>query len=286
MTIHEQAPAKINLFLHVVGRRPDGYHELDTLFAFTDFGDKVEVSEGHDLSFAMQGEFADRLVSENDNLVLKAARVLAQEAGLPSARAQIVLHKNIPVAAGLGGGSADAAATLRALNQLWGLNYTLDRLATLGLRLGADVPACVYSTMQWGQGIGDQLTPLTERIGWPILLVNPRTPLSTAHVFQAFAASGQPFQAIIPDLTTQTMSLPWLKQQTNSLEDAALSVDPQMRLISASMANLQGTCFVRMAGSGPTWFAVFEDAAAASAAAKQLAQAQPGWWVVNTHLQY
>lgn len=279
----EPAPAKLNLFLHVVGRREDGYHLLETLFVFTEAGDELAVSAANSLSLTIQGAYAGVLNGETqDNLVLRAARALAEASGQKSAGAQLVLRKNLPVAAGLGGGSADAAAALRALNRLWGLNWPLDRLADIGGTLGADIPACVYSRPMWGRGIGTELSPARLMEALPVVLVNPGVPLATPDVFRKYAATGQGFTAELDAHAALQPSSEWAAGLANDLESAARTCLPLLDEVRGALVLQKGARLVRMAGSGPTWFAVFGDKAEAGVAAERLREAQPGWWVAET----
>lgn len=280
----EPAPAKLNLFLHIVGRRPDGYHLLETLFVFTEAGDEVTAAAADTLSLTIEGPFADALAGEaQDNLVLRAARALAQAAGLQNAGAHLVLRKNLPVAAGMGGGSADAAAALRALNRLWGLNWPLDRLAEIGGRLGADIPACVYSQPQWGSGIGTELEPAQLEAALPVVLVNPGVPLATPDVFRTFAARGQAFSvALDPATRPARPSLAWIGGLANDLEAPARACLPLLDDVRDGLSRLEGVQMVRMAGSGPTWFALFRSREQGDRAAQVLRQRRPGWWVTAT----
>lgn len=280
----EPAPAKLNLFLHVVGRRTDGYHLLETLFVFTEAGDELTVAHADGLSLVIEGAYAGVLAGEaQDNLVLRAARALAEAAGLRNAGARLVLKKNLPVAAGLGGGSADAAAALRALNRLWELHWPLERLAEIGGQLGADIPACVYSQPMWGQGIGTELFPtrLTEAL--PVVLANPGVPLATPDVFRKYAGMGQGFTAELSAHTTSLQpTLAWAAGLANDLEGAARACLPLLDDVRDTLARQDGVRLVRMAGSGPTWFAAFEDKAQAELAARALRQCRPNWWVAET----
>lgn len=285
----EPAPAKLNLFLHVVGRREDGYHLLETLFVFTEAGDELAVSAANSLSLTIQGAYAGVLTGETqDNLVLRAARALAEASGQmdPGSGkrwgAQLVLRKNLPVAAGLGGGSADAAAALRALNRLWGLNWPLDRLADIGGALGADIPACVYSRPMWGCGIGTELSPARLMEALPVVLVNPGVPLATPDVFRKYAATRQGFTAELDAHAALQPSLEWAAGLSNDLESAARACLPLLDDVRGALARQDGARLVRMAGSGPTWFAVFGNRAQARMAAARLREAQPGWWVAET----
>ena len=280
----EPASAKLNLFLHVVGRRADGYHLLETLFVFTEAGDELTVSHADELSLTIEGPYAGVLAGEaQDNLVLRAARALAEAAGLPTAGARLVLRKNLPVAAGLGGGSADAAAALRALNRLWALNWPLERLAEIGGRLGADIPACVYSQPMWGCGIGTDLSSTRLAEALPVVLVNPGVPLATPDVFRTNAAQRQKFtpEMGVGQIATQP-SLDWIGALSNDLESAARACLPLLDEVRDALAGQDGVRLVRMAGSGPTWFAIFGNDAQAKTAADRLRQGQPGWWVAET----
>lgn len=281
----EPALAKLNLFLHVTGRREDGYHLLETLFAFTSVGDELTVAAAEDLSLAIEGPYAGALAgdAENENLVLRAAPALADAAGLKNAGARLILRKNLPVAAGLGGGSADAAAALRALNRLWGLDWPLARLAEIGSRLGADIPACVYSQPCFGRGIGTDLTLTELAAPLPAVLVNPGVPLATPDVFRRFAAAGQGFsRRLEAQGIPSAASVEWVAGLANDLEGAARACLPLLDAVQGALAGQAGARLVRMAGSGPTWFALFDTVEQAGQAATALRRNQPGWWVVET----
>ncbi len=268
----EAAPAKVNLALHLRRRRPDGYHDLETLFAFTDFGDTLWVEEGSRLSLTVNGPFA-AAVGEGDNLVLRAARALAGAGGC-LANAALVLDKRIPVAAGLGGGSADAAATLRLLNRFWRLDWPLDRLAAIAAPLGADVPACVFSRPLAGEGKGDALSSVDIDLGGtPILLVNPRVAVLTGPVFARW--DGVDRGALDPAL--------W-RTARNDLALPAIAIAPVIADVLDAL-NATGADFVRMSGSGATCLALYPAAAACAAAHAALAAAHPGWWITATTLR-
>ena len=262
--LREAAPAKVNLYLHIVGRRADGLHLLESLVAFADAGDVLCAEPADALSLEVVGPFARALAGEADNLVLRAARALA-----PGRGARLVLEKNLPVAAGLGGGSADAAAALRLLSRLWGVEAGLEALAA---GLGADVPVCLAGEACAVAGIGERITPLP---GWPapyLLLANPGAALRTPEVF---AARQGPFRGSRPRPQTAAD----LTGCANDLTEAALSLAPEIAEVLAVLAALDGALFARMSGSGATCFAAFADKPARNRAREALRTRHPGWWV-------
>lgn len=278
------APAKINLFLHITGRRGDGYHLLESLFAFTRQGDEITLEHAPELSVDIIGPFAGPLAADaHDNLVLKAAVALGEAAGgVPGAR--ITLKKNLPVAAGIGGGSADAAATLRGLNKLWRVGLSLAELEPIAYGLGADVPACLYDTPLFVEGVGEKLSPLV--LGWRagVLLVNPGVMLSTPAVFKAFKVGGSCFDAPLagaePWVSVSTLA----KESQNSLERAAVSVCAEVADVLQALNGLDGVQLSRMSGSGATCFALFETREAAEHAGRTLKNEHPDWWVMADEL--
>lgn len=276
VTLAEDAPAKLNLALHLRRRRGDGYHDLETLFAFTRFGDRLEAAPADGLTLDLAGDWAGPLAAEPDNLVLRSARALKVAAGVASGAA-LRLDKRIPVAAGLGGGSADAAAALRLLNRLWKLDWPLERLEPLARRLGADVAACLRLGVTRGEGVGDVLTPVTGAsfAGRPVLLVNPRVAVPTAAVFAAWDGVDR---GPLPAGTDAAM----LASARNDLTAPALGIQPVIGRVLDVMAAQPGAALVRMSGSGATCFALFADGAACASAAATLCAAHSGWWVEAT----
>jgi 4-diphosphocytidyl-2-C-methyl-D-erythritol kinase len=281
MPVEELAPAKINLDLHVTGRRPDGYHELDSLTAFAAFGDRLVLRDHDRLELAVAGPFAGPLAAEPENLVLRAARRLAAMAGREPA-VRIMLDKRIPVAAGLGGGSADAAAMLRGLNRLWRLGMTAADLAALAAGLGADVPVCLASRPARMRGIGEQIEPWDDLPALPVLLVNPSLPLATATVFGGLATIGASVPRDWPPPREPDAFLAWLAVGQNDLEAPARRILPQLCAIHATLMAQKGCAVARMSGSGATCFGVFCDTAARDAAAVAIAREQPAWWLAAT----
>jgi 4-diphosphocytidyl-2-C-methyl-D-erythritol kinase len=274
------APAKVNLFLHITGRRADGYHLLESLFVFTHGGDRITVTASDHLSFSLSGPFSAALAGGENNLVVTAAEKLAAAAGRGrSPHVALTLEKNLPVAAGIGGGSADAAATLLALNSFWGLDWPLERLAPIALELGADVPACLYGKPLYVQGVGEKVTEVPLGFEAGILLANPGLELSTPAVFRAFREAGSRFDAPLDASGKPWESLDILACQTqNSLEKPALDACPAIGDVLVFLRSLPGAGLVRMSGSGATCFALFESAEAAEGARLQAQKSKPEWW--------
>jgi 4-diphosphocytidyl-2-C-methyl-D-erythritol kinase len=264
---HEIAPAKLNLALHVRGKRRDGRHDIETLFAFCTDGDRLSAEPAHDLSLSITGPFGAEL-SDSDNLVLQAARALSAVANT-SAVARITLDKRLPVASGIGGGSADAAAALRLLTSLWKVDPSC--AVEIAPKLGSDVPACLLSLPMRGEGAGDRLMPidLSDISGTPVLLVNPRVALSTAEVFAGWDGEDR---GPLED---------W-RIGRNDLQAAAIRLVPQIEAVLAWLALRPGAEFVRMSGSGATCFGLF----ASEQARDQAADAVPReWWRLATFLR-
>ena len=258
----EPAPAKVNLFLHVVGRRPDGYHLLDSLAVFPGPGDVLHAAAADELTLEVTGPFAAGLAGDGDNLVLRAARALAP----PGRGARLRLEKNLPVASGIGGGSADAAAALRILSRLW--NITAD-LHALAVELGADVPACLRSAPVRMGGIGDVLSPAPELPPCTVLLVNPLVGVSTPEVFRR-RTGGFRAPAALPASWSTTSSLrDGLAGTTNDLEMAATEIAPEIGHVLAWLKENPACLLARMSGSGATCFGLFDGPAP---------RPPPTWW--------
>jgi 4-diphosphocytidyl-2-C-methyl-D-erythritol kinase len=277
----ETAFAKINLALHVRRRRDDGYHELETLFAFARDGDVIAVDVGGAPGLTLTGKFADVLAGESleDNLVMRAVRELADVLGCGPVPA-IRLDKRLPVAAGIGGGSADAAAVLRLLCRMWDVRADDPRMMDIAIRLGADVPACVASVLVRGDGRGDELRAVEAPglSGMPLLLVNPRAPLSTGPVFRAWDGIDR---GALPDGDPLTVAL----AGRNDLELPALGLCPAIGDVLGLLNAQSGVVLARMSGSGATCFALFDNEAVQDKAANYIAKAQPDWWLLATALR-
>jgi 4-diphosphocytidyl-2-C-methyl-D-erythritol kinase len=272
--IREAAHAKVNLFLHVTGRRPDGYHLLDSLVVFAGAADLLGGEAAEGLSLALEGPEAPALAAEPDNLVLRAARALAAAAGI-APRAALRLEKRLPVASGIGGGSADAAAALRLCARLWGVRLAPARLAALAATLGADVPACLESVPVRMGGVGELLSPAPSLPRFGLLLANPRLAVPTPAVFRARSGPFRP-AATLPAGWGDAVSLARdLAALSNDLEAAAIGLCPAIAEVLARLAALPGARLARMSGSGATCFALFDDPDTARAAASLLPRE---WW--------
>ncbi|MBM3548684.1 MAG: 4-(cytidine 5'-diphospho)-2-C-methyl-D-erythritol kinase [Alphaproteobacteria bacterium] len=272
--IRVAAHAKINLYLHVVGKRADGYHLLDSLVVFAELHDEITVEAADDLSLTIDGPFADALKDESDNLVLRAARALA-EATKREPKARIRLTKRIPVSAGIGGGSADAAATLRALADLWQVD--IDR--AVALKLGADVNVCVASETMFMSGIGEtlDLAPGLPRLY--LLLVNPGVAVATKDVFKARAgAFSQPARFNVAPRSAMLFAR-FLLHRKNDLTAAALLHAPAIRTAREAVGATEGCLLARMSGSGATVFGLYASADEAARAAEAVSRDHPEWWV-------
>ena len=275
----EPAYAKINLALHVRRRMPDGYHALETLFAFCTDGDLLSAAAADGLTLAIEGPFGAGLSAGADNLVLRAAESLRAATGT-TAGAAIRLDKRLPVASGIGGGSADAAAALRLLVRLWGVEPPSGMLHDIAAALGADVPACVASRACRGEGRGDALDFLDEGVlaGMPVLLVNPRIAVPTGPVFQGWdgldrgaLAAGDPLAAALAG--------------RNDLEPPARAMQPVIGEVIEALSAMSGVRLARMSGSGATCFALFADTAARDEADRSIAATRPDWWRLATTLR-
>lgn len=271
--VTEPAPAKINLFLRVTGRRGDGYHELESLAVFASAGDIVHAAPAATLTLGIDGPFAAGLTGEPDNLVLRAARALAAQAGIP-AHARLTLEKHLPVASGIGGGSADAAATLRALAKLWRLPPAPD--AALALRLGADVPVCLACAPSIMRGVGEILTPAPRLPEFGLALVNPGVGVATPAAFRARQGAFSP-PASLPEAWATAHDLARdMATLGNDLQAPAMALCPPIGAVLAALRALPGCLLAQMSGSGATCFALFANPAQAEAARRL--NAQPGWW--------
>jgi 4-diphosphocytidyl-2-C-methyl-D-erythritol kinase len=280
-----RAPAKINLTLHVLGRRPDGYHELESLVAFAGLGDTLSLEPGADLALSIEGPRSALLEGETDNLVLKTARLVSERTrGLRLGRFRLV--KRLPVAAGIGGGSSDAAAALRLLARLNGLSLRDPALREAARLAGADVTVCLEPRARMMRGIGDEVGPPLGIAPLFAVLIHPGVPVETPAVFRELGLApgetlpgGAPF-AVVPGAVVDA-----LRSARNDLEPAALRVQPVIREALEALRRTSRCRLARMSGSGATVFGLFEDRAASREAAQVIARARPRWWVRATLLR-
>lgn len=276
-----RAPAKLNLFLHVGEKRADGFHLLESLIVFVEEADILTIEPAEELSLTIVGPFADALKDEPDNLVLRAARALDATLG-----AAITLEKNLPISAGIGGGSADAGAALRGLSAFWQLKRDQGELSEIAAGIGSDVPACVLSQPVWIEGRGEVVREAGAFPSFELVLVNPNIALTTASVFArlnvrtGIGAMSAPDGKIasIWDLVT------YLGDSGNDLELPACSMAPSIDEVLEALAHEPGCVLAQMSGSGPTCFGIFQEGPWARGAAERIVQDHPKWWVRGTHI--
>jgi len=279
----EFAPAKVNLFLHVLGRRPDGYHDLESLVTFADVGDLIEAWPASGFHLEIVGPFAEVMRQETDNLVLRTARALRDALG-EGRGARLRLTKNLPVASGLGGGSSDAAATLRALERLWGRSLDPAARGALALSLGADVPVCLLGETCLMGGMGDVLRPIAAPV-FPALLVNPAVALSTAEVFRGRSSIDHgPLDRPIPEVGESKNWYLFLEHSANDLQSSALRLRPPIGDILVELEGLPGIRLARMSGSGATCFGLFSRMSDVVGALNALRHRRPAWWIEAANL--
>jgi 4-diphosphocytidyl-2-C-methyl-D-erythritol kinase len=271
------AHAKVNLTLHVVGQRANGYHELQSLVCLTEFGDQIHLSPAADFSFQVIGPNASGIPVDESNLVVQAAKFMAQKHS-KSLDCHIILEKNLPMASGIGGGSSDAAAVMRALSQYFSVPLpNVDELMTLG----ADIPVCMTTGLTLMEGAGEDVTQLSAAPNWGVVLVNPNVGVSTPAVFNALNSKRNlPMQ----DVAENCVDIAWLGDQRNDLEPPAMAIVPEVGAVVDAISAAPHCQMARMSGSGATCFGVFADIKHANAAAERLQRAHPDWWVVSTKI--
>jgi 4-diphosphocytidyl-2-C-methyl-D-erythritol kinase len=276
--ITELARAKLNLALHVTGRRADGYHLLDSLVTFASHGDRLQFEPAGADSFSLEGRFAAGLSADADNLVLRARdglRAVLAQAGQAAPPVAITLAKHLPIASGIGGGSADAAATLRGLMRLWQADLDPERLSRIALSLGADVPMCLSNRPAMARGIGEELTPVEHLPSFAMVMINPLIAVSTPEIFRRLERRDNPPAPPVPPLpATHGDWLSFLCTLRNDLQPPARALVPEIGQLCETLT-AQGARLARMSGSGATCFGIFENRHAAERAAAQLAIAHP-----------
>ncbi len=284
--IREQARAKVNLTLHVLGKRPDGYHELESLAVFADLCDELRFAPAAEDSLCLEGPFAGAV--DGENLVLKAKRVVSGWLGR-EIHGDFRLEKRIPVAAGLGGGSSDAAAAIRILLKAYGDPAAAQGFIERAAAVGADVPVCLYNRAAWMRGVGERVTPAANVVALPAILVNPRIKVSTAEVFKRLnAAPFRPEEAPPPlphaDFSSPEKAAATLEHGRNDLEPPAIAIEPAVAHTLDAIRHQEGCLLARLSGSGPTCFGLFPTQEIAKRAADAVSRAQPSWWAVAVTL--
>ncbi len=277
--VEEFAPAKINLALHVTGQRSDGYHLIETIVAFADVGDRLTVQDAQSDAFSICGPFASSLSDDSGNLVLDALDALRTDAR-SSRSVSIQLEKNLPVASGIGGGSADAAACLRALRRLWSLSHSDAELADIGVALGADVPMCLASKPLFASGIGEEIKPVSALPTMPLVLVNPNLAVSTPEVFKRLTHKTNP-GITLPAGDSGEDWITTLTSMRNDLEPPAETVLPAVAECRSALSD-SGALIARMSGSGATCFGLFDNGQKAAEVADAIRSAHPTWYVCAT----
>ena len=281
------AQAKINLYLHVTGLRKNGYHELDSLVSFAGIHDTLHLAKADDLSLVVEGHFGKGLPAGLGNLVLKAAIELRKKTGIKTG-ARMTLQKNIPVAAGIGGGSSDCAAALKGLAQLWNIDTNAIDLAQLSLRLGSDVPVCLFGRTAFMSGKGEVITNAPKLPPAWLVLVNPGVSLSTSAVFKSSKAVrknnwSQPGRFNNSPATASELAF-LLSNRDNDLTKAAIGLQPVIFDVLKALQDTDSVLLTRMSGSGATCFGMFNDSESANRAAENLILNHPEWWVCSTPL--
>lgn len=273
--VRSLAPAKVNLFLHVGPVAADGYHPLASLVAFADVGDTVTVQPADRLSLTVTGPFAGGLNDGGDNLILKALR------GLGDPPVAVTLDKQLPIAAGLGGGSSDAGAALKGARDALGLSLTDEALAGIAAAVGADGPMCLHARAAWAEDRGDRLTFEPRLPPLPVVLLNPGVPSPTGDVYRAYdqGPAGKVARPVPPADWAPSSVIDWLSEQRNDLEAPAIALQPAIGETLSEAARLPGVRLVRMSGSGATVFALFDTMEDAAEAAGRLSLTHAGWWV-------
>ncbi len=272
-----RAPAKINLALHVTGRRADGYHELDSLVVFTELGDTLVFETAASDSFSVDGPFANAIPCGGDNLVLRARDVFRAKLGDPE-RLSITLTKNLPPASGVGGGSSDAAACLAAMVSLHGSDADL---SLIGAKLGADIPMCLKAEPLIARGIGDEISPVDPFPALFLVIANPGIEVPTSEIFRRLPSPDNVPLPALCDATSGAQVAHWLTQCRNDLQAPAIGYAPAIADLLAAL-DACGAALARMSGSGATCFGLFPDMASATRAAEQLRATRPSWFVTAT----
>jgi 4-diphosphocytidyl-2-C-methyl-D-erythritol kinase len=280
------APAKINLHLHITGKRDDGYHELESLIAFADIGDWISLKPSTAFNLQITGPFAKSFSApersagpDSQNIILQALYRLAAKAQKSAPPVSITLEKNIPLASGMGGGSSNAASTIWAALKLWDIELSRPALDDLLLSLGADVPVCFHAAPALLRGIGDVVTPLSFLPEMPVVLMNPLKPCPTAGIFKSYRGGFKPESILPAHIEKAKKLLHFIRANDNDLTAAAVQMVPEITNIIQALKNTKGCQLARMTGSGATCFGLFENLPEAHMAAQTLGRENPDWWI-------
>ncbi len=277
------APAKINLYLHITGKRNDGYHELDSLVVFPEIGDNISIEKADGIELSSYGPFSDFLPSTSENIVIRAAKWLKAVANV-KVGAKITLCKNLPVSSGVGGGSSDAATVISLLKRFWNVSLDQNKLMKSALSLGADIPVCLKRQSSYIGGVGEVLiSPPTIPAFW-LVLVNPGIPVETAKVFSSHSPNFSPISRFNKSPKDAQSLAVLLSERKNDLENSAISLFPEIAEVLNSLANIPNILISRMSGSGATCFGLFEDPSSAKLAEQLLKEEHPAWWIKKTQL--
>ncbi len=283
--ISRHAPAKINLALHVVGQRADNFHLLESLVTFTEIGDRITVRPANELTLKIVGQFSAKLSADKSNLVLRAAHALQhmlQRDGLKVLGASILLEKNLPIASGIGGGSADAAATLLALAELWDVAVEPEKMKRLAAHLSADIPMCLLSKPLIAKGVGDEISPVSLPI-LPLVLVNSGIEISTPTIFSSLADKSNPGLPDLPKFENCQDVVHFLEHTRNDLQNPAIAHTPEISSVIDVLMAEKGCLLASMSGSGATCFGIFADQASAEHAALNISKLHTDWWISATN---
>ena len=279
------APAKLNLCLRIVGKRPDGFHLLQSLVMFAEAGDTLEIAPAHDLTLELQGVFAAGLKQDSaDNLVLRAAKALQARHGITKG-AKLRLDKNLPIGAGFGGGSSDAAAALKALCQFWEIKASLAELEAIAEELGSDVKSCLRASSLWMEGVGEELSAVNVAFPIWVVLVHPRKPLLTADVYRAFKPPFATKQTLPPKIANWKALLALADAMPNALQAPALGLMAEIAQVLDVIGKTDACKLARMSGSGAGCFGLYDNEMAAKTAATYIASKQPNWWCIASSLR-
>lgn len=283
MTLSRLAKAKVNLFLHITGKRDDGYHLLESLVCFPNCGDVLDVAPSNKVSLHEAGPYAGQMGGWQDNLILKAAKLLKRETGV-TAGAEIHITKNLPVASGIGGGSTDAATVLHLLCDLWNIEISTQELARLGVELGADLPVCLYGRPAMMSGIGEIISPVEGLPTFGILLVNPGVGVSTQRIFKELGSFAPNIDFPSLEGLNKDSFIQVLKGCRNDMQIGAIRTEPSIEQVLKVLEGVDTCLLSRMSGSGATCFGLFDSAEQAELARDTLLTKQPTWWAMASQI--